>query len=77
MTQMVQVAVTGDITEAEELRDILSAAGIDSVVEPAVEQHGSATGDAPQKILVPERSLQAAQDAIESLTESDELVSDV
>ncbi len=77
MTQMVQVAVTGDITEAGELQDILRTAGIDSVVEAAVEQHTSATGDAPQKVLVPETALQAAQDAIESLTEPDELVSDV
>ena len=76
MTEMVQVAVAGDISEAEELQDILRAAGIDSVLQTAVEHHLSATENAPQKVLVPETSLEAAQDAIESLTEPDELVSD-
>jgi hypothetical protein len=77
MTRMVQVAVAGDVTEAEELQDILRAAGIDSVLETAVEHDPTATEDVPQKVLVPEGSLEAAQDAIESLTEPDDLVSDV
>jgi hypothetical protein len=76
MTRMVQVAVAGDVTEAEELESILKAAGIDSQLEPAVEHHPTATEDAPQKVLVPEASLEAAIDAIESLSEPDELVSD-
>ena len=76
MTRMVQVAVAGDVTEAEELEAILQAAGIDTQLEPAVEHHPTATEDAPQKVLVPERSLEAAIDAIESLSEPDELVSD-
>ena len=76
MTRMVQVAVAGDITEAEELQDILRAAGIDAVLETAVDHHVSATEDVPQKVLVPESSLEEAQDAIESLTEPDDLVSD-
>jgi hypothetical protein len=73
---MVQVAVAGDVTEAEELESILQAAGIDTKLEPAVEHHPTETEDAPQKILVPEGSLEAAIDAIESLSEPDELVSD-
>jgi hypothetical protein len=77
MTRMVQVAVAGDVTEAEELESILQAAGIDTQLEPAVEHHPTATEDAPQKVLVPEASLEAAIDAIESLSEPDELVSDV
>jgi hypothetical protein len=77
MTRMVQVAVAGDVTEAEELESILQAAGIDTQLEPAVEHHPTATEDAPQKVLVPEGSLEAAIDAIESLSEPDELVSDV
>jgi hypothetical protein len=76
MTRMVQVAVAGDVTEAEELESILKAAGIDTQLEPAVEHHPTETEDAPQKILVPEGSLEAAIDAIESLSEPDELVSD-
>ena len=76
MTRMVQVAVAGDVTEAEELESILQAAGIDALLEPAVDHHPAETEDAPQKVLVPESSLEAAIDAIESLSEPDELVSD-
>jgi hypothetical protein len=71
---MVQVAVAGDVTEAEELQAILRAAGIDSEVEAAVDHHPRETEDAPQKVLVPEGSLEAAKDAIEALTERDELL---
>jgi hypothetical protein len=74
MTRMVQVAMAGDVTEAEELRTILRAAGIESEVEVAIDHHPRETEDAPQKVLVPESSLEAAQHAIESLTEPDELV---
>ena len=75
MTRMVQVAVAGDVTEAEELESILKAAGIDTQLEPAVDHHPAETEDAPQKVLVPEASLEAAIDAIESLSEPDELIS--
>ena len=34
------------------------------------------TEDAPQKVLVPESSLEAAQHAIEAMTDPDELISD-
>ena len=74
MSRMVQVAMAGDVTEAEELQTILRSAGIDSEVEAAVDHHPRETEDAPQKILVPESSLEAAKDAIEALTERDELV---
>jgi hypothetical protein len=73
---MVQVAVAGDVTEAEELESMLQAAGISARLEPAVEHHPAETEDAPQKVLVPEASLEAALEAIESLSEPDELVSD-
>jgi hypothetical protein len=76
MTRMVQVAVAGDVTEAEELEAILQAAGIDSQFESAVEHHPAETEDAPQKVLVPETSLEAALHAIESMSDPDELVSD-
>lgn len=73
MTRMVQVAVARDIAEAEEMQSILEAAGIASELETAVEHHPSATEDAPQKVLVPEDSLAAAQHAIEAMTEPGEM----
>ena len=76
MTRMVQVALAEDVTEAEELQAILEAAGIDSELETAVEQHPRAVEDVPQKVLVPETSLEAAQHAIEAMTDPDEIVSD-
>jgi hypothetical protein len=73
---MVQVVLAEDIAEAEEIQAILSTAGIASQLETAVEHHPRSTEDAPQKVLVPESSLEAAQHAIESLSDPDELVSD-
>jgi hypothetical protein len=71
---MVQVAVAGDVAEAEEIQTILRSAGIESEVEGAVDHHPRGTDDAPQKVLVPEGELEAAQHAIEALTEPEELV---
>ncbi len=76
MSELVQVALAEDIADAEEIQAILDAAGIDSVLATAVEQHPSATENAPQKVLVAESSLEAAQHAIEAMTGQDELVSD-
>jgi histidinol-phosphate/aromatic aminotransferase/cobyric acid decarboxylase-like protein len=70
------VALAEDIAEAEELQTILRQAGIASELETAVEHHPSATENAPQKVLVSEGSLEAAQHAIEAFTDPDELVSD-
>ncbi len=69
MSGMVQVAVAGDVAEAEELQEILRNAGIESSVEPAPE-------DDAVSILVPEAELDAAQDAIEALTEPDDLIAE-
>ena len=69
MTGMVQVAVAGDVTEAEELREILRNAGIDSSVEQSPEEDAVS-------VLVPETELETAQDAIEALTEPDDLISE-
>ena len=74
MAGMVQVAVTRDLTEAEEIQTILRSAGIQSELEAAVEHHPTALDDAPTKVLVPETSLEAAQHAIEAMTDPDELV---
>jgi hypothetical protein len=69
MTQMVQVAVAGDVTEAEEIRAILLEVGIESELATEVEEDALA-------VLVPESKLGAAQDAIESATEPDEFVAE-
>jgi hypothetical protein len=76
MTSMVQVALAADVTDAEEIQTILEAAGIPSELETAVEHHPRSTEDAPQKVLVAEESLEAARDAIEAMTEPDEIVAD-
>jgi hypothetical protein len=72
MTAMVQVAVAGDITEAEELQTMLAEAGIEAELEPAVEHDPRSTDDLPQKVLVPETSLEAALEAIEAMSEPDD-----
>jgi hypothetical protein len=66
---MVQVATAGDVVEAEEIQEILRNAGIESSIEQAPE-------DDAVHVLVPEAELEAAQDAIEALTEPDELISE-
>jgi hypothetical protein len=74
MEGMVQVVMAGDLAEAEEIQTILNSAGIRSELEPAVEQHPTQLDDAPQKVLVPEDSLEDAQHAIEAMTDPDELI---
>jgi hypothetical protein len=76
MSEMVQVALAEDVTEAEELQEILRQAGIESRLETAVEHHPTSTEDVPQKVLVPESSLEQAQHAIESMTDPDEMAAD-
>jgi hypothetical protein len=76
MTQMVQVAVASDITEAEEIQTILSAAGIETELEPAVEHHPRGVDAAPVHVLVPESALEEAQHAIEAMSDPDELLGD-
>ncbi len=76
MSGLVQVALAEDVAEAEEIQALLQAAGISSELEAAVEHHPRETEDAPQKVLVPESDLEAAQHAIESLTDPDDLIAD-
>jgi hypothetical protein len=76
VTELVQVALAEDITEAEEIQEILRLAGIDSQLETAVEHHPTSTEDAPQKVLVPEASLEEALHAIEAMTDPDEMAAD-
>ena len=72
MAPMVQAVVARDVTEAEEIRDMLLEAGIASEIEAAVEHHPSATDDLPQKVLVAESQLDAALEAIEAMAEPDD-----
>jgi hypothetical protein len=66
---MVQVAVAGDVAEAEELQEILRNVGIESQLD--------APGpDDPLTVMVPEDSLDAAKDAIEALTDPDDLIAE-
>jgi hypothetical protein len=69
MSGMVQVATVGDVAEAEEMKEILRAAGIDSSVEQSPE-------DDAVNVLVPEAELETAQEALEALTEPDDLISE-
>jgi hypothetical protein len=76
VTELVQVALAESVAEAEEIQEILRGSGIDAELETAVDHHPRETEDAPQKVLVPESSLEAAREAIEAMTDPDELVSD-
>jgi hypothetical protein len=69
MTRMVQVAVAGDVTEGEEIQTILASAGIESELRPEDEADALT-------VLVPESSMEAAQDAIEAMTEPDDLIAE-
>jgi type III secretory pathway lipoprotein EscJ len=66
MTEMVQVAVAGDVTEAEEILEILRSAGIKA-------QLGDGEDDSVT-VSVPESSVEEAQDAIEAMTEPEDIV---
>jgi len=76
MSAMVQVALADGVSDAEEIQTILTSAGIDSALEPAVEHHPAAIEDTPQKVLVPEHALEAELHAIESMTEPDDIAAD-
>jgi type III secretory pathway lipoprotein EscJ len=68
MTGMVRVAVAGDVTEAEEIQGILLSAGIDAEL-------GDGEDDSVT-VSVPEASVEQAQDAIEAMTEPDDIVAE-
>lgn len=69
MSRMVQVATAGDVTEAEELQELLRNAGIEAELEPVDTEDGL-------HVLVPETDLEAAQDAIEALSEPDDIIAE-
>ena len=72
MTRLVQLTVAGDVAEAEQVQELLAAAGIESRLEPAVEHDPEGPDDTPLKVLVPEEEMDDARDAIEALTEPED-----
>ncbi|CAN5249776.1 hypothetical protein BH18ACT12_BH18ACT12_19620 [soil metagenome] len=66
MTSMVRVAVAGDVTEAEEIQEILRSAGIEAEIADGE--------DDSVAVSVPESSVEQAQDAIEAMTEPEDIV---
>ena len=68
MARMVQVAVAGDVAEAEEMQAILGAAGIAAELE--------AGQDEGLTVLVAEEDLTSAREALEALTEPDDLIAE-
>jgi type III secretory pathway lipoprotein EscJ len=66
VTGLVRVAVAGDVTEAEEIQEILRSAGIDAEL-------GDGEDDSVI-VSVPESAVDEAKDAIEAMTEPDEIV---
>jgi type III secretory pathway lipoprotein EscJ len=66
--EKVQFAVAGDVAEAEEMQAILRAAGIDAELESGQ--------DDGLNILVAETDLTAAREALEALTEPDDLIAE-
>jgi type III secretory pathway lipoprotein EscJ len=63
---MVRVAIAGDVAEAEEIQEILRSAGIDAEIADGEED--SVT------ISVPEGDVEHAQDAIEAMTEPEDVI---
>jgi type III secretory pathway lipoprotein EscJ len=68
VTEFVHAAVAGDVQEAEEIQGILRSAGIQSEL-----QDGE---DDSVVVLVPESDLEAAQDAIEAMTEPGDVIAE-
>jgi type III secretory pathway lipoprotein EscJ len=66
MTGMVRIAVAGDVAEAEEIQEILRSAGIDAEIADGEED--SVT------VSVPEGDVEQAQDAIEAMTEPEDVI---
>ncbi len=66
MTGMVRVAVAGDVAEAEEIQEILRSSGIDAEITDGE--------DDSVAVSVPESSVEQAQDAIEAMTEPEDVI---
>jgi type III secretory pathway lipoprotein EscJ len=70
MTEMVQVALADDATEAEEIQALLEDAGIESAITQDDDSDAL-------KILVPEEAVESAQDVIELAPVDDETTPEV
>ena len=70
MTRLVQVSVAGDIAEAEVIQEMLATAGIESSLEPVVDE--GVTDESHLKVLVPESEVEEARDAIEAMSETED-----
>lgn len=66
MSDLVRVAVAGDVAEAEEIQGILHSAGIEAQLADG--EDDSVT------VSVHEASVEKAQDAIEAMTEPEDIV---
>ena len=73
MTRLVQVTLAGDVAEGEELQEMLAAAGIESHLEPTDDHDPEALDDPPLKVLVAESDVDEAREAIEALTDPDDI----
>jgi type III secretory pathway lipoprotein EscJ len=69
MTRIVQVALAGDVAEAEELQELLAAAGIEATLQ-------ADDDDDALTVMVPEGSLEEALDVLEALSGPDEPAAD-
>jgi hypothetical protein len=72
MTRLVQVAVAGDVAEAEEIQEMLATAGIDASLETSVDEEAGVPDTEHVKVLVEETSVDAARDAIEAMSEPED-----
>ena len=72
MSALVQVALAESVAEAEEIEAILREAGIEVQLQSAVDHHPREVDDTPLKVFVPEEQLEAAREAIESMTDPEE-----
>ena len=72
MSSLVQVAVGGAVAEAGEIQEMLATAGIDASLEPSGDPEGVPDGE-HVKVLVAESSVEAARDAIEAMSEPDDV----
>ena len=68
MREKVQIAVAGDVAEAEEMQAILRSAGIDAELQ--------AGDDDSVTLWVSDADLGPAQEALEALTEPDDLIAE-
>ena len=73
MTRLVQVAVAGDVTEAEEIQEMLATAGIEASLETSVDEEAGVQDTEHVKVLVGGTWVDAARDAIEAMSEPEEL----